>query len=129
MGHIILYAVLNRVPFAMCDRSYLPLPDMKQLLNLKDKPLFAVESKTSLNRFDLLAFSIAYELGAVNCLEMLSQAKVPLTWRERLNDSESKWSVEENNSHPLIFAGGPTATSNPEPFSDFFDFFAIGDGD
>eukprot|EP00959_Pyramimonas_sp_CCMP1952_P425898 8920724-Pyramimonas_sp.AAC.1 len=54
--------------------------------------------------------------------------EIPITWQERLDKDGGVWNVE-SGSLPLIFAGGPTATSNPEPFADFFDYFALGDGE
>ncbi|MEA5506170.1 TIGR03960 family B12-binding radical SAM protein [Halotia wernerae UHCC 0503] len=118
LGHIILYNILNAQPRQLCDRAYLPGTDLAAKLRQTDTPLFAVESKRSLTEFDILGFSLSYELGATNILEMLDLAGVPLTWQER---AEAEC--------PLIFAGGQTATSNPEPYADFFDFFALGDGE
>jgi radical SAM superfamily enzyme YgiQ (UPF0313 family) len=102
---------------------------MQRLLARHDKPLFAVESKRPLGDFDTLGFSLAYELGATNVLQMLKLSRIPLSSKQRLQeDGEGVWDCEAG-SHPLIFAGGPTATSNPEPFADFFDYFALGDGE
>jgi radical SAM family uncharacterized protein/radical SAM-linked protein len=84
-------------------------------------PLFAVENRRSLTDFDILGFSLSYELGATNILEMLDLAGIPLTWQER--------AARDITDIPLIFAGGQTATSNPEPYADFFDFIALGDGE
>ncbi len=126
LGHIILYSILNTQPRQLCDRAYLPAADLKQKLIDSQTPLFAVESRRSLIDFDILGFSLSYELGATNILEMLSLAQVPLTWRDR--DATGTWNVE-TGSWPLIFAGGGTATSNPEPYADFFDFVALGDGE
>ncbi len=95
-----------------------------QLLAKHNKPLFAVESKRPLVDFDVLGFSLAYELGGTNILQMLKLAGIPISWEER-QQSGQPWDVAAG-SYPLIFAGGPTATSNPEPFADFFDFFALG---
>ncbi|WP_088890793.1 TIGR03960 family B12-binding radical SAM protein [Leptolyngbya ohadii] len=126
LGHIILYSILNAQPHQLCDRSYLPAPDLAAKLRSTQTPLFAVESHRSLTEFDILGFSLSYELGATNILEMLALAGIPLTWKER--NSQSAWNVEQG-SYPLIFAGGQTATSNPEPYADFFDFIALGDGE
>lgn len=128
MGHILLYSILNHTEGLLCDRTYLPGQDMAALLKKYDKPLFAVESRQPLTAFDTLGFSLAYELGGTNILEMLHQARIPLTWQERKEEAGRPWRVDQG-SWPLIFAGGPTASSNPEPFSDFFDFFSIGDGE
>jgi radical SAM family uncharacterized protein len=118
LGHIILYSIINAQPRQLCDRAYLPAADLAQKLRDTQTPLFGVESQKSLAEFDILGFSLSYELGATNILEMLSLAGIPLTWRER-----------EAGNYPLIFAGGQTATSNPEPYADFFDFIALGDGE
>jgi radical SAM family uncharacterized protein/radical SAM-linked protein len=118
LGHIILYNILNAQPRQLCDRAYLPGTDLAAKLRKTNTPLFAVESKRWLTEFDILGFSLSYELGATNILEMLDLAGIPLTWQERLE-----------GNYPLIFAGGQTATSNPEPYTDFFDFIALGDGE
>ena len=118
LGHIILYNILNAQPRQLCDRTYLPAPDLAQKLKQTKTPLFALESRRYLTDFDILGFSLSYELGATNILEMLDLAAIPLTWRAR-----------DSGNYPLIFAGGQTATSNPEPYADFFDFIALGDGE
>jgi len=118
LGHVILYNILNVQPRQLCDRAYLPGTDLTAKLRRTRTPLFAVESKRSLVDFDILGFSLSYELGATNILEMLDLAGIPLTWKERLT-----------GDYPLVFAGGQTATSNPEPYADFFDFIALGDGE
>ncbi|MFO0138393.1 MAG: B12-binding domain-containing radical SAM protein, partial [Cyanobacteriota bacterium] len=71
LGHIILYSILNAVPGQICDRSYLPAADLSARLRQRDLPLFAVESRRPLGAFDILGFSLSYELGATNILEML----------------------------------------------------------
>jgi radical SAM superfamily enzyme YgiQ (UPF0313 family) len=124
LGHIILYGILNAQPRQLCDRAYLPAADLAQKLQDTQTPLFAVESRRSLVDFDILGFSLSYELGATNILVMLDLAGIPLTWRER---SETR--QPNGEPWPLIFAGGQTATSNPEPYADFFDLFALGDGE
>jgi len=126
LGHIILYNILNAQPRQLCDRAYLPAADLSTKLRSEQIPLFAVESRRSLRDFDILGFSLSYELGATNILEMLDLAGIPLTWQERMQSNS--WSGELGGL-PLIFAGGQTATSNPEPYADFFDFIALGDGE
>ncbi|CAI7871668.1 unnamed protein product [Closterium sp. NIES-53] len=136
LGHIILYTVLNQAEGVMCDRAYFVDEDMSQCLKKYNKSLFAVESQRPLAQFDTLGFSLSYELGATNILQMLHESGIPISWQERMDadtaahggDATAPWDVS-TGSMPLAFAGGPTATSNPEPFSDFFDFFAIGDGE
>ncbi len=126
LGHIILYSILNAQPRQLCDRAYLPAVDFVTKLRTTNTPLFAVESRQPLTQFDILGFSLSYELGATNILEMLDLAGIPLTAKER--NASGVWNVE-TGSYPLIFAGGQTATSNPEPYADFFDFIALGDGE
>jgi len=126
LGHVILYNILNTQPRQLCDRAYLPAADLASRLRDTQTPLFAVESRRPLTDFDILGFSLSYELGATNILEMLDLAGIPLTWQERrdqTNESSSGF------RYPFIFAGGQTATSNPEPYADFFDFIALGDGE
>ncbi|BEV35953.1 TIGR03960 family B12-binding radical SAM protein [Synechococcus sp. M16CYN] len=124
LGHVILYSILNAVPGQLCDRAYLPAADLIDRLRKRKQPLFAVESRLPLLAFDILGFSLSYELGVTNILEMLDLSQVPIRASNRgdlpLNDPASI---------PLVFAGGPTATSNPEPYALFFDFIALGDGE
>ncbi|NJP10062.1 MAG: TIGR03960 family B12-binding radical SAM protein, partial [Leptolyngbyaceae cyanobacterium RU_5_1] len=133
LGHIILYNILNAQPRQLCDRAYLPGSDLIAKLRATQTPLFAVESRRSLTEFDILGFSLSYELGATNILEMLDLAGIPLTWQERRkaeSNTNSKFKIQNSKfPYPLIFAGGQTATSNPEPYADFFDFIALGDGE
>ncbi len=123
-GHIILYSILNSVPGQLCDRSYLPAPDLAARLRERGAPLFAVESRRPLAAFDILGFSLSYELGGTNILEMLELAGIPIRAAAR-----GDLPLAHPDAPPLIFAGGPTATSNPEPFAAFFDFIALGDGE
>ncbi len=124
LGHILLYSILNAVPGQLCDRAYLPGADLSARLRQRGQPLFAVESRRPLPAFDILGFSLSYELGATNILEMLDLAGIPLRAAER-----GDLPLGDPGAPPLIFAGGPTATSNPEPFAPFFDFLALGDGE
>lgn len=126
LGHMILYSILNAQPRQLCDRAYLPAPDLAATLRDTQTPLFAVEARRSLTDFDILGFSLSYELGATNILEMLDLANIPLTWRER--NVKGRWDVSQG-SYPFIFAGGQTATANPEPYAEFLDFVALGDGE
>jgi len=124
LGHILLYSILNAVPGQLCDRAYLPGADLSERLRQRGAPLFAVESRRPLPAFDILGFSLSYELGATNILEMLDLAGIPLRAADR-----GDLPLGHSGAPPLIFAGGPTATSNPEPFAAFFDFLALGDGE
>ncbi|EGJ28594.1 MULTISPECIES: TIGR03960 family B12-binding radical SAM protein [Moorena] len=121
LGHIILYNILNYQPRQLCDRAYLPAPDLAAKLRSTQTPLFAVENRRPLKDFDIIGFSLSYELGATNILEMLDLGGIPLTWKDR-----AQFDISEI---PLIFAGGQTATSNPEPYADFLDFVDLGDGE
>ncbi|MFN7677542.1 MAG: B12-binding domain-containing radical SAM protein, partial [Cyanobacteriota bacterium] len=71
LGHILLYSILNQVPGQLCDRAYLPAADLADRLRQRGVPLFGVESRRPLGAFDLLGFSLSYELGGTNILEML----------------------------------------------------------
>ena len=124
LGHIILYSILNQIPRQLCDRSYLPAPDLGKRLRETNQLLFGVESRRPLFCFDILGFSLSYELGATNILEMLDLAGIPIYASERKD-----LPLDDDNCPPLVFAGGPSATSNPEPYANFFDFFALGDGE
>lgn len=124
LGHIILYGILNRLPGQLCDRAYLPAADLAGRLRRRQVPLFAVESRRPLKAFDILGFSLSYELGATNILEMLDLSGLPLWARQRPDVP-----FDHPQAQPLIFAGGQTATSNPEPYAAFFDFIALGDGE
>ncbi|WP_438983059.1 TIGR03960 family B12-binding radical SAM protein [Vulcanococcus sp.] len=123
-GHVILYSIINSVPGQLCDRSYLPGPDLAERLRSRGEALFAVESRRPLPAFDILGFSLSYELGATNILAMLELAQLPLRAADR-----GDLPLADPAAPPLIFAGGPTATSNPEPFAAFFDFVVLGDGE
>ena len=124
LGHIILYSILNALPGQLCDRAYLPASDLATRLRDREQALFAVESRRPLPAFDILGFSLSYELGATNILEMLDLCRVPIRATDR-----GDLPLSDPDAPPLIFAGGPTATSNPEPYAAFFDFIALGDGE
>jgi radical SAM family uncharacterized protein len=114
-GLQVLYAVMNRGNWA-CERVFAPLNDMEQLLRRHGLPLCSLESFTPLWQFDVLGFSLQYDLSCTNVLTMLDLGGIPLAAADRTLD------------HPLIIAGGPCAF-NPEPMSRFFDLFVIGDGE
>ena len=124
LGHIILYSILNALPGQLCDRAYLPASDLATRLRDREQALFAVESRRPLPAFDILGFSLSYELGATNILEMLDLCRVPIRATDR-----GDLPLSDPAAPPLILAGGPTATSNPEPYAAFFDFIALGDGE
>ncbi len=124
LGHIILYSILNRIKGQVCDRAYLPGQDLCQRLRERSQLLFGIETHYPLAAFDILGFSLSYELGATNILEMIDLAGLPIHAENR-----GDLPISDDLSPPLIFAGGPSATSNPEPYAAFFDFFALGDGE
>lgn len=114
LGLQIIYKLVNDLDFARCERVFTPDVDAEARLRELELPLFSLESGQALNEFDLIGFSISYELGFTNLLTMLQLAGVPLRSEERGEDD------------PLICAGGPTCF-NPEPLADFLDFFFVGD--
>lgn len=115
-GLRILYQIVNRLPDFMADRTYAPASDMEALMRKKNIPLWSWESRRPAKDFDLIGFSLQYELCYTNVLNMLELAGIPVRANER------------TDIFPLIFAGGPS-TINPEPMALFFDFFIIGDGE
>ncbi len=116
LGLQILYAVLNGLPEVACERCYAPWPDMEQELRNRRLPLCSLESQRPLHAFDIVGFSLQYELSYTNILMMLDLGGIPLRSEER------------GNEHPLIIAGGPSAF-NPAPLSAFIDAFVIGEGE
>ncbi|MCL2707935.1 MAG: TIGR03960 family B12-binding radical SAM protein [Defluviitaleaceae bacterium] len=116
LGLQILYSFINRRPDCYCERAFMPLPDFSSLLRERGVPLYALESKDALASFDIMGFSLQYELNYTNALAMLDLAGLPLKSRER------------GESFPVVCAGGPCAL-NPEPMAPFFDFFYIGEGE
>lgn len=116
VGSKILYGLVNEKTEHLIERVYAPWPDMEALMRQKDIPLYALESFRPLSDFNIIGFSLQYEMSITNVLNMLDLAHIPI------------WARERNDHHPLIIAGGPVAY-NPEPFAEFFDVFAIGDGE
>ncbi|MCD6582302.1 MAG: TIGR03960 family B12-binding radical SAM protein [Desulfuromusa sp.] len=119
MSHIgfpILYNILNGLDWAAAERVYSPWEDMEKWLRDNRQPLCSLESSFSLSEFDIIGFTLQYELSYTNLLTMLNLAGIPLRREQR----------DENA--PLIVVGGPCAF-NPEPLADFFDVALIGDGE
>jgi radical SAM family uncharacterized protein len=112
----ILYEILNGEADVLAERVYTPWVDMESELREHKIPLFSLESKNPLKDFDIIGFSLGYELCYTNVLNMLDLAGIPVLASER------------DDSHPLIIAGGSGAL-NPEPMADFIDAFIIGDGE
>jgi len=115
-GLKILYQLLNDIDGFMVDRTYAPGGDMEKLMRERSIPLFAFESREPLYNFDLIGFSLQYELTYTNVVNMLDLAQLPVKAAER------------KALFPLAFGGGPSAV-NPEPMALFLDFFMIGDGE
>lgn len=116
LGQRILYQILNERPEVLAERVYAPWPDFEASLRAADLPLYSLENKIPLFQFDILGFSLLYELNHTNLLNILDLGRIPLLARQR------------NLNHPLVIAGGPVAL-NPEPLADFIDIFAMGDGE
>jgi len=116
MALSILYEILNSQPDVLAERVYAPWIDMEAVLRKQNTPLFSLESKHPLKEFDIIGFSLGYELTYTNVLNILDLAQVPL------------FSSQREHSHPLVIAGG-SCTFNPEPMADFIDLFVIGEGE
>lgn len=116
LGMKILYSCLNRMEGVWCERVFAPWTDMEALMREKDIPLYALESGDPVKDFDIIGFTLQYELSYSNVLNMLDLAGVPLLVSERQGLSQ------------LVVAGGPCAC-NPEPLADFVDLFFIGEGE
>ncbi|MFO8144100.1 MAG: TIGR03960 family B12-binding radical SAM protein [Dehalococcoidales bacterium] len=112
----ILYEIINSREDVLAERVFAPWPDMESLLRRENMPLFSLESRHPLGDFDVIGFSLGYELTYTNVLNMLDMAGIPVLADDR------------DQEHPLIMAGGSCAL-NPEPMSDFIDFFVIGEGE
>ena len=116
LGIRIVQEVINRVDGAMADRCFAPWPDFGKALKENNIPLYSLGLKIPLKEFDMLGFSLQYELSYTNILYMLDLAGIPLLAKDR------------GENDPIIQGGGPCAV-NPEPIADFFDLFVIGDGE
>ncbi len=116
LGLKILYSLINEREDCWAERVYAPWVDFEELMRKNDIPLYALESLDPINEFDVVGFSLQYELSYTNILNMLDLGKINPLASERTNDD------------PLIIAGGPCAM-NPEPLADFIDLFQIGEGE
>ncbi len=115
-GSRILYHILNSMEGVYCERCYAPWTDMEHALAKAAEPLFTLESKSPLKDFDIVGFSLLYEMCYTNVLTMLKLSDIPFL------------SADRDESYPLIVAGGP-CTCNPEPIADLFDAILLGDGE
>ena len=116
VGMRILYGVMNQMDGVWCERVFAPWSDMEKAMVENDLPLWALESQDPVRDFDMIAFTIGYEMSYTNILNMLRLAKVPLHSRDR------------QGLKNIVFAGGVCAY-NPEPLADFVDFFSLGEGE
>ncbi|WP_298606600.1 radical SAM protein [uncultured Veillonella sp.] len=117
LGLHIIYEEINRHPASVCERIFLP---EKKELDAYDKtktPLMSVETQRPMHQFDVVAFDVTFEMDYFHIPLMLHHGRVPVM------------SVDRTDFDPIVIAGGPCATFNPEPFADFIDAFIIGEGE
>ena len=116
MGLKILYSIINNIPHASAERVYAPWTDLESWLRDNNLPLTSIDNKRPLREFDIIGFTLQYELSYANVLNMLDLGGIPIK------------SVERTEDYPLVIAGGP-CTVNPLPLVPFIDAFVIGDGE
>ena len=116
LGLKILYGLINRESWSLCERFFMPWTDMMALMEEEQLPLLSMESRHPLNAFDVVGFTLQYEMSFSNILAMLKMGGIPLEGKDR------------GEEDPIVVAGGPCAF-NPEPLADFIDAFMIGDGE
>ena len=116
VGMRILYGVMNEMDGVWCERVFAPWGDMEKAMRQNNLPLWALESQSPVQDFDMIAFTIGYEMAYSNVLNMMNLAGIPLHAKDR------------QGLKNIVFAGG-VCTFNPEPLADFFDFFSLGEGE
>ena len=116
LGMRILYGVMNQMDGVWCERVFAPWGDMEEAIRTHNLPLWALESQQAVKDFDMIAFTIGYEMAYSNILNMLNLAGIPLRSNQR------------QGLKNIVFAGGVCAF-NPEPLADFVDFFSLGEGE
>jgi len=116
LGMRILYGVMNQMEGVWCERVFAPWADMEAQMRKHDLPLWALESQDAVRDFDMIAFTIGYEMAYSNILNMLDLAGIPMRSKDR------------DGLKNIVFAGGVCAF-NPEPLADFVDFFSLGEGE
>ena len=116
LGSKILYGLLNSMDGVWCERTYAPFLDMEEQMRKRGQPLYALESGDPVGEFDILGFTLQYEMNYTGVLNMLDLAGVP------------KRSADRDSLKPLVIAGGP-CVYNAEPMADFFDLITIGEGE
>ncbi len=117
LGLQILYHEVNKRPDALLERVFAPWTDMEKQMRNNGLPLFSLESRRPVRDFDIIGFTLQYELSFTNILNMLDLAGIPLRSVDRVG-----------GRYPLVVAGGP-CSFNPEPLADFIDLFVIGEGE
>ena len=115
-GMQILYHILNQDPSIAAERVFAPALDMETMLKKSGRPLFSLESRVPINSFDIIGFSLLYELNYTNVLTILNLGHIPFLASDR------------DPTYPLLIAGGP-CVCNPEPVADIFDAMVVGDGE
>ncbi len=116
LGLRVLYDILNRRADVRCERCFAPWVDMEELQRERGVPLFSVETFRAASEFDVVGFTLQYELHYTTILSMIDLAGIPLR------------TLERGDGDPIVIAGGPNAF-NPEPVAQFFDAIVIGDGE
>lgn len=116
LGMRILYGLLNEREDTWCERVFAPWSDMEDLMKRKGIPLFALESREPVSKFDIVGFTLQYEMSYTNIINMLFLAGIPILSKDR------------NEGHPFVIGGGP-CVYNSEPLADIFDFFVLGEGE
>ena len=116
LGMRILYGVMNQMEGVWCERVFAPWGDMEEEMRRADIPLFGLESGDPITNFDIVAFSVGYEMAFTAILNMLDLAGIPLR------------SAQRDGLTPLVIAGG-TAMYNAEPIADFIDLVSLGEGE
>ncbi|RQW07476.1 TIGR03960 family B12-binding radical SAM protein [candidate division KSB1 bacterium] len=115
MGFPILYNILNQLPWVYAERAFAPGIDMRALMRAKKAPLFSLETFSALSDFDVIGFTLQYELHYTTILDLIDLAGLPVEAKDR-------------EGLPIVIGGGPSAF-NPEPMADFFDAIVLGDGE
>lgn len=116
LGMKILYSQFNSRDDIWCERVFAPATDFEDVMRENNIPLFAIESRDPLTEFDIIGFTLQYEMSYTNILNMLDLANIPIR------------SCDRDGSFPLVVAGGP-CVCNPEPIADFIDLFFLGEGE
>ncbi|MGI6451351.1 MAG: TIGR03960 family B12-binding radical SAM protein [Desulfitobacteriia bacterium] len=128
----IIYGLINSYDEYLCERAFAPWPDMEEKLQEEEIPLYALESFRPLKDFDVLAFTLQYELSYTNILNILRLSGIPLRSADRKKGAAfpnvNSQDGESASDFPWIIAGGPCAY-NPEPIAPFIDFFLLGEGE